>query len=178
VEFIGRNHPLVESLARYLLEDVLSNTVNPVAARCGFTVTDAVTKRTTLLLLRLRHLIDSPKQGFKEDKSLLAEECLVVGFTGSTSNPIWLEQSEALRLIETAEPVADPPSLGLVRSDMRDLLESMEDLQEELELIAKSRSQDLAQSHRRVRAITKEGQVKVKAQLPMDLLGVYVLKPK
>jgi hypothetical protein len=61
---------------------------------------------------------------------------------------------------------------------MRDLLESMEDLQEELELIAKSRSQDLAQSHRRVRAITKEGQVKVKAQLPMDLLGVYVLKPK
>jgi superfamily II DNA or RNA helicase len=177
VEFIGRNHPLVESLARYLLEDVLSNTVDPVAARCGFTVTDAVTKRTTLLLLRLRHLIDSPKQGLKEDKSLLAEECLVVGFTGSTSNPIWLEQSEALRLIETAEPVADPPSLGLVRSDMRDLLESMEDLQEELELIAKSRSQDLAQSHRRVRAITKEGQVKVKAQLPMDLLGVYVLKP-
>jgi len=178
VEFIGRNHPLVESLARYLLENVLTNTTNPVAARCGFTVTDAVTRRTTLLLLRLRHLIDSPKQGLKEDKSLLAEECLVVGFTGTSENPIWLEPSEALRLIETAEPVANPPSLGIVQSDLRDLLESMEDLQEELELIAKSRSQDLAQSHRRVRAITKEGQVKVKAQLPMDLLGVYVLKPK
>jgi len=93
-----------------------------VAARCGYTVTDDVTKRT-VLLLRLRHLIDSPIQGLKEDKSLLAEECLVVGFTGICDNPIWLEQSEALQLIETAEPVADPPSVGLVRSGLRDLLE-------------------------------------------------------
>ncbi|XGB38632.1 MAG: hypothetical protein LVT47_09800 [Cyanobacteria bacterium LVE1205-1] len=149
-----------------------------MAARCGYTVTDAVTKRTVLLLLRLRHLMDSPKQGLKEDKSLLAEECLVVGFTGICDNPIWLEQSEALRLIETAEPVANPPSVGLVRLELRDLLDGMEDFQEELDLIVKLRSQDLAQSHRRVRAITKEGQVKVKAQLPMDLLGIYVLKPK
>ena len=173
VEFIGRNHPLVEGLARYILEDVLSNTKNPIAARCGFTITDAVTKRTTLLLLRLRHLLDSPQH-----HSLLAEECLVVGFTGAPSEAIWLEQREALRLIEEAQPVANPPSLGIVRSEIRDLLESMEDLREDLELIAKKRSQDLAQSHRRVRAITREGQVKVKAQLPMDLLGVYVLKPK
>ena len=172
VEFIGRNHPIVEGLARYLLEDVLSNTNNPIAARCGFTITDAVTKRTTLLLLRLRHLLDSPQH-----QSLLAEECLVVGFTGAPSNPIWLEPSEALRLIEEAEPVADPPSLGIARSEIRDLLESMVDLTDDLELIAKGRSQDLAQSHRRVRAITKEGQVKVKAQLPMDFLGVYVLQP-
>lgn len=172
VEFIGRNHPLVEGLARYLLENALSNTNNPIAARCGFTITDAVTKRTTLLLLRLRHLLDSPQH-----QSLLAEECLVVGFTGAPSNPIWLEPSEALRLIEEAQPVADPPSLGIAQAEIRDLLESIEDLTDDLELIAKGRSQDLAQSHRRVRAITHEGQVKVKAQLPMDLLGVYVLKP-
>jgi len=173
VEFVGRNHPLVEGLARYLLEDVLTNTHNPVAARCGFTITDAVSQRTTLLLLRLRHLIDSPQH-----QSLLAEECLVVGFTGTTYDPIWLEPSEALRLIEVAEPVADPPSLGIARSEIRDLLEDMENLTDEMELIARSRSKQLEQSHRRVRAITKEGQVKVKAQLPMDFLGVYVLKPK
>ena len=173
VEFVGRNHPLVEGLARYLLEDVLTNTHNPVAARCGFTITDAVSQRTTLLLLRLRHLIDSPQH-----QSLLAEECQVVGFTGTTYDPIWLEPSEALRLLEVAEPVADPPSLGIARSEIRDLLEDMENLTDEMELIARSRSQQLEQSHRRVRAITKEGQVKVKAQLPMDFLGVYVLKPK
>jgi superfamily II DNA or RNA helicase len=172
VEFIGRNHPLVEGLARYLLEDVLSNTNSPIAARCGLTITDAVTKRTTLLLLRLRHLLDSAQH-----QSLLAEECLVVGFTGAPSNPIWLDPSEALQLIEAAEPVADPPSLGIARSEIRDLLEGMEDLTDELKRIAKQRSHELAQSHRRVRAITKEGQVKVKAQLPMDFLGVYVLQP-
>ena len=173
VEFIGRNHPLVEGLARYLLEDVLSNTNSPVAARCGMTVTDAVDRRTTLLLLRLRHLLDSPQH-----QSLLAEECLVVGFTGTTYDPIWLEPSEALRLIEVAEPVANLPNLATARSEIRDLLEGMEDLTDELELIARTRSQELAQSHRRVRAITKEGQVKVTAQLPMDFLGVYVLKPQ
>ncbi|PLS68256.1 MAG: helicase [Cyanobacteria bacterium M5B4] len=173
VEFIGRNHPLVEGLARYILEDVLSNTKNPIAARCGFTITDAVTKRTTLLLLRLRHLLDSPQH-----HSLLSEECLVVGFTGAPSEAIWLEQREVLRLIEEAQPVANPPSLAIVQLEIRDLLKSMEDLREDLELIAKKRSQDLTQSHRRVRAITREGQVKVEAQLPMDLLGVYVLKPK
>jgi len=37
VEYIGRNHPLVEGLARHLLEEALDNVPNPTAARCGFT---------------------------------------------------------------------------------------------------------------------------------------------
>jgi hypothetical protein len=49
---------LVEGLARYVLEDALENHHEiPVAARCGFTVTDAPSiRRTTLLLLRSRLL--------------------------------------------------------------------------------------------------------------------------
>lgn len=82
VEYVGRNHPLVEGLARHLLEEALDNTSNPAAARCGFTVTDAVDQRTILLLLRLRHLLKTPQH-----QSLLAEECLVAGFTGSPTNP-------------------------------------------------------------------------------------------
>jgi hypothetical protein len=46
----GRNHPLVEGLAQYVLEDALEPRQMPVAARCGFTVTSAVEKRTTLFL--------------------------------------------------------------------------------------------------------------------------------
>ena len=62
--------------------------------------------------------------------------------------------------------------------EISELLERLDELQDELEFLAKDRSQSLAQSHRRVRAITKEGQIKVKPQLPMDILGVYILQPK
>ena len=168
VEYIGRNHPLVEGLARHLLEEALENDNNPIAARCGFTVTDAVEKRTTLLLLRLRHLLETPQN------QILAEECFVVGFTGSPANPLWLSAEAAMRLLQ-AEPVGDIPLL-MKRLELAELLGRVGEL-EELHTIAEGRSHILAQSHRRVRAITKEGQVRVKPQLPMDILGVLILQP-
>ncbi len=171
VEAVGRNHPLVEGLAQHLLEDALENTHEPIAARCGYTVTDAVEKRTTVLLLRLRHLLESNQQ------NLLAEECLVAGFTGPPSDPLWLEPQVAMNLLTQAEPVDDKP-LVFKQLQLTNLLERLDELSGELELLAQQRSHALSQSHRRVRAITKEGQVRVKPQLPMDILGVYILQPR
>jgi hypothetical protein len=170
VEYVGRNHPLVEGLARHLLEEALENISNPTAARCGFTVTDAVERRTTLLLLRLRHLLESSKH------HLLAEECLVAGFTGPPSNPLWLSSEQAMELLHKAEPVDDFPLLRK-RLEVDELLQRIGELEEELRQIALGRSHALSQSHRRVRVITKEGQIRVKPQLPMDILGVYILQP-
>lgn len=171
VEYVGRNHPLVEGLARYLLEEALEKLEEPTAARCGYVITDGVETRTTLLLLRLRHLLEGQKQ-----ESLLAEECLVAGFTGSPSNPLWLETETALSLLQSVEPVKDLP-LQFKQTEVKELLDRLNELEDELRLMAEVRSQVLAQSHRRVRNITKEGQVKVKPQLPMDILGVYILQP-
>jgi superfamily II DNA or RNA helicase len=171
VEYVGRNHPLVEGLARHLLENALENESNSVAARCGFTVTDVVDKRTTLLLLRLRHLLESPKH-----QSLLAEECFVAGFTGSPSDPLWLSVEEAMALLQATEPVGDIP-LAMKRLEVAELLGRIGELEGELQQIAQRRSHVLSQSHRRVRAITQEGQVRVKPQLPMDILGILVLQP-
>jgi hypothetical protein len=172
VEYVGRNHPLVEGLARYVLENALENSQDPVAARCGYTVTGAVEKRTTLLLLRVRHLLTSPKQ-----QSLLAEECLVTGFTGPPSAPVWLDPTEATELFQRAEPTGDLP-IAMKRLEIAELLNRLEEFREELEDNAASRANALAQSYRRVREITKEGQIRVKPQLPMDILGLYVLQPK
>jgi len=171
VEYVGRNHPLVEALARYILEDALENAKDPKAARCGFTTTNAVQKRTTLLLLRLRHLLDSPKH-----QTLLAEECAVVRFTSSPSAPIWLSPQEAMSLLQQATPVSDVPQ-AIKQMELQELLGRVTELEPDLELFARERSHELAQSHRRVRAITKEGQIQVKPQLPMDILGVYILQP-
>ena len=170
VEYVGRNHPLVEGLARHLLEEALENVNNPTAARCGFTVTDAVELRTPLLLLQLRHLLESPKH------QILAEECLVVGFTGSPANPLWLPSEQAMELLQKAEPVDDVP-LARKRLEVDELLSRIGELEDELQQIASGRSHSLSQSHRRVRAITKEGIIRVKPQLPMDILGVYILQP-
>ena len=61
---------------------------------------------------------------------------------------------------------------------MERVVASLSDLEGELEAIAQGKSQALEESYRRVRAITKEGKVTVKPQLPMDILGVYWLQPE
>ena len=172
VEYIGRNHPLVEGLARYLFEEALENLETPTAARCGVTVTDAVIKPTVILLLRLRHLLENRKQG-----NLLAEECLVQGFTGLPSNPQWLSSEEILTLTSSVQPTGDlTPEQK--RSRIERIVGAMEQVQPELEKIARQRSQNLADSHQRVRAMTKEGKVTVVPKLPMDILGIYCLIPQ
>ena len=170
VEYIGRNHPLVEGLARYLLEEAISNNNEPTAARCGVTVTNAVNKPTAILLLRLRHLLESPKHS-----DLLVEECLVKGFTGSPSDPQWLSQDETLELMKEVEPTDELP-FARKQLFMERLLSRLSDLEASLNQFALNRAEALKDSHRRVRAITREG-VKVKPQLPMDILGVYYLFP-
>ncbi len=172
VEYVGRNHPLVEGLARHIMEEALVNGQDPLAARCGFTLTDSVSKRTTLLLLRLRHLLNSSSKNVDR----LAEECVVIGFTGPPSAPVWLPPQEAQALLQTANPVGDI-SLGMKKEEITELLDRIHELQDDLEQFARQRSHSLLQSHQRVRKITKEGAVKVIPQLPMDLLGVYILQP-
>jgi len=173
VEYVGRNHPLVEGLASYLLEDSLNVSTETVAARCGLTRTDKVDKQTVILLLRLRYLLVS-----KNEEDLLAEECLVYGFNGTPSNLNWLSPEEALKLWEMAEPVGDDFKLERKRMALNSWLERLGDLEGDLERIAAERAKSLSDSVKRVRAITREEKVKVKPQLPMDILGVYVLDPR
>jgi superfamily II DNA or RNA helicase len=170
-EYIGRNHPLVEGLAHHLLEQALSARPDAVASRCGFVVTRGVQQRTTLLLLRLRHLMESRKQ-----VPLLAEECLLVGFTGAPTDPQWLAPDVVRPLLQSIEPSTDLPIAFKVREVER-LLEQFDQMQGALAAIAQERAEVLAQSHRRVRDLTHEGVLQIKPQLPMDILGVYILQP-
>ena len=171
VEYVGRNHPIVEKLSRYVLEQTLANTESPIASRCGFIVTDEVKRGTTVLLLRLRHLLTCTRTN-----DLLAEECLIAAFTGSSDNPQWLSEDEAIALWQRVEPKADYPP-GRMQITMERIVSSLPDLEQELTDIAKSRADVLQESYQRVRAITKEGAVTVEPQLPMDILGVYWLQP-
>ncbi|ACB54351.1 hypothetical protein cce_5005 [Crocosphaera subtropica ATCC 51142] len=172
VEYVGRNHPLVEGLARYLFEEALEGQ-DPIASRCGVTVTDAVTKPTIILSLRLRYLL-----GGKNTQPLLAEECLVRGFTGTPNAPQWLSQADTLNLLDNTVPTGDLDYEDKQRW-IEKVLNRLEDLMPSLEAIAKERAKNLLTSHRRVRKFTKEGTFrKVEPQLPMDVLGLYILLPE
>ena len=169
IDVIGRNHPLVETLAKTLLEEALESPETSVAARCGFTVTDAIEKPVFILLLRGRYLIKQRKTS-----PLLAEECWLQGFTGIPSQAQWLTPEETETLFDEAQPVADY-SLQRKRDTLTGIVDCLEELTPSLEQFARDRAESIAESHQRVRRITKEGKVNVEPQLPLDILAAYIL---
>jgi Helicase conserved C-terminal domain len=176
VEYIGRNHPIVERLASFLLEETLTDKPNPTAARCGYVVTDRVKVRTNLLLLRLRHLIGDLDAG-GTSTPLMAEECIVAGFTGVPSNPQWLSPEAALELLQTAEPTANAND-GIKQRAVQDLLDRYPELSSDLEVLARERAEELAATYARIRSITKGKPTPIHPQMPMDLLGLLILTPQ
>ena len=58
------------------------------------------------------------------------------------------------------------------------VLKDIDGLQESFESLANARAQELLQDHRRVReASDSHGKYQVTPQLPIDVMGVYVLVP-
>ncbi len=172
VEQIGRNHPLTAALADYLLESTLTSEADPaLAARCGLIRTGAVMKRTVLILLRVRMLIES-----KHKTPSLAEELVVCGYTRAGGVVQWFAEAEAVRLLQTADPAAnitlDERTLGIESA-----LGQIAGLTDELNAIARNRAGRLRDSHERVRAAVGSGQTTVMPRMPPDVLGVYVLLP-
>jgi hypothetical protein len=176
VEYIGRNHPIVERLASFLLEETLTEKPNPTAARCGYVITDRVKVRTNLLLLRLRHLIGDLDAGGSSTPPLMAEECIVAGFTGSPSNPQWLSSEAALELLQSAVPTANAND-GIKQREVKDLLDRYPELSPDLEVLARERAEELGATYARIRSITKGKRTPIHPQMPMDLLGLLILNP-
>jgi hypothetical protein len=131
-----------------------------------------VTQTTTLLLLRLRyHIVTTGRTG--DGAPLLAEDCQVVGFRGRPADPDWLAPAEAEALLP-AEPDADLTPQQATQLIER-ILEGWNDLEPALDKLAEKWGQELLDAHRRVR--TTRVRHAVRPQLPVDVLGVYVLKP-
>ena len=174
VLLVGRTHPLVEALAEYLLEAAMAPGADPrPAARCGVIRTGAVTKRTRLLLLRLRLLIRTAG-----GPDLLAEELVVAAYTGSPESLNWLDEAAARRLLDSAEP-AGPVADAVKTEELVQTLAWLPDLQPDLANLARDRAQLLEQAHRRVRQVAgvRLDRLTVEPKLPADVLGVYVLLP-
>jgi ERCC4-related helicase len=172
---VHRAHPLPSILAETFLETALDPeapaTSPATLPRCGVWESDAAETVTALLLLRIRHRIDS--RGKLGPQFAMAEEAAAIAF-------------------DRTKRIADGQSaFALFESGSRDVPERVRDeqlkraimaiptLMPTLELYGRERAAALADDHTRVRqALGSRASVKVEAVTPIDVIGVYVLMPR
>jgi hypothetical protein len=176
---VHRTHPLVAALADHIAERALAEDVPDLAARCGAIVTKAVSRRTTILLLRLRSQIGIEERDgtrWQRVRTLLSEEAIGVALAGSDP-PRLLEDADALSLL-AAEPErnmdADERAF-----EVREALEELPLAMPAIEAIANTRADALLADHLRVRdaSVARGTRPTVEACLPADVVGLYVLVP-
>jgi superfamily II DNA or RNA helicase len=173
---LTRTHPVVEGLATHVLDTALDPLGKGVARRCGAIRTRQVQKRTTVLLLRARyHLIRTTTQG---EMPLLAEDCLTVAFAGAPEQAEWLDDPAAIEALLTATPngnIAPEQATNFVRR----VIEGFDHLRPRLDQVVVERGAALLEAHQRVRSAAKVTGVRyrVEAQVPGDVLGVFVYLP-
>lgn len=168
-EYLGRNHRLVSTLARFLFEQALTDPRYAIAARCGVVRTKAVPVLTTLCLLRARYLLEQPAR-----QPLLTEEVIVVGYQATGQ---WLDPDQALPLL-TVHPDANVP-LAEKQELIHDALAQWSTLTGQITTHLETRARQLEQHHKRIRRAVglRVRELALTPQLPPDLTGILVLQP-
>src|SRR5690606_34871032 len=172
-EHVHRTHPLVAGLADQLAEDALKGDGNAVASRAGAWFTQAVAIRTTVLLVRLRTQLTMTRAS--QRRELLAEEAIAVVVSGQNA-PQVISPSEVLTLMQ--RPVSRNMAPEMRQRQVEQALQQVQTWQSALDEIASQRANELLKDHRRVRDAAKaKGTYDVYPQLPVDVVGLYVLMP-
>ena len=173
-----RTDPVVEALARSVLDaaldPVLPSRLRP-ARRAGVMRTAAVRARTTLLLCRFRFHLVLP--GAEQERPMVAEEARVLAWRGRPGAIDWLrdEDAEALLGATPSDNVA-PEQAAQFLTRALDTLPAVTPV---IETTADRLAAELLDSHRRVRraAAAQRRGLRVTAQKPVDVLGLYVYLP-
>jgi len=176
VESVTRTHPLVAALSSYVMDTALDPQLGGVGRRCGVIRTGAVTKRTTVLLLRLRfHVVNQDLNG--HEIPLLAEDQTLLGFTGSPDSPEWLDENAVEPLLAATPSANIAPELA--REQLQAVFGAFDRFSSKLDEVAKARGDALLDAHRRVRkaAGLRIRSTRVEPHLPADVLGAYIYLP-
>lgn len=175
VIYLSRTHPVVESLANHVLNTALDPVSDGIATRAGVIRSSKVKIRTVLLLVRFRYYIIT-RIG-DTDKPLLAEDCQLLAFEGSPSNPKWLQSSQAESLLDI-EPDSNIDK-AMASTTVQRILDEFEKIRPHIEQTATDHGQQLLQAHRRVRTAAQLRGLtyRVEPKLPADIVGIYVYLP-
>ncbi len=179
VHYLSRTHPLVEGLAAYLMDTALDPALAGMARRAGAIRTSAVSRRTSLLLCRFRFDVLTRTGSSRDapEESQLAEECGLVAFEGAPESASWLDSERAEGILAVAPTGNMLPEQAI--EAVRKVVEGFEAIRAHVETEAARRAQALLDAHRRVRQAARMRGLsqRVQPQLPVDVLGLYVLLP-
>lgn len=175
---LNRTDASVGAIANYVLEAALDPTLPAQlrpARRCGVIRTDAVTIRTTLLLLRYRFHLTLPSR--VGERTAVAEDAVLLAFEGGARSATWLPDEGVARLLD-AKAVANVPA-AQGQNVIARVLDNIGDLTGHFDEHGDLLAEWIAESHRRVRAAAGEIRrgLSVKVERPADLLGIYVFLP-
>lgn len=177
---LARTDPTVESIARHVLDAALDPMVpksQRPARRAGVMRTNAVTTRTTLLLVRFRFHAELPLADGGM-RPLVVEDARLLGFTGTPEQATWLSETEVEALVLARASDNVPPDLAASAASR--VLDHLSELNAHLDQVADNLAGQVLESHRRARAgagAARRG-LKVAAQKPPDVLGVYIYLPE
>lgn len=180
-EFINRTHPLVSHLADYLTELAMNTDANSEAqqkvTRASAIYSKAISTKTVVYLLRLRSRLTIKRTQSTQQitSELLAEEALAMAVNANGEQQL-LSKSQLVELMQV------PPSKNMTpEAKVRELtlaVENAHHLEPAFEALANQRAQEVLTDHRRTReAADARGSYSVQPQLPVDVMGVYVLVP-
>jgi superfamily II DNA or RNA helicase len=173
-----RTDPAIGAVASYVLDSALdAKALGPrPARRCGVVTTDAVTTRTTLLLVRYRFHLTLPSR--TGERQLVAEDARLLAYEGLPQRARWLDDDRAAALL-AARATANTHEQTAHNQITRDL-NALPDLAAHLTEYGTRLAAELDASHRRVRKANEEivRGLKVVPQEPADVLGVYVYLPQ
>lgn len=176
VMHVGRVHPLVATLAENLAEGALdprSVKEGRALGRCGAWMSRNVTQMTTILLMRLRFTMTTSRRA---NRTLLAEEATGLVFEGNGTSPV-LAGHDALALLE-AEAASNIEE-GAIRRRIEQALSRLDSYQPAIATFAQERAEALSNDHERLTLAARGGATtEVKAAIPADVIGLYVLIPE
>ena len=210
VHSVVRNGPIVSALADHILEQALSDDVAGAAAgdaprpfaRCGAIYTDAVSRRTAVLLLRLRYLLD------EGGAQTYAEEVVTAAFQRRNGGLEWLplyrndrrsdgdgdnghsnsnaddadgagvegQQETGLALLSNARPTVNmAPEIR--QRQVAQMLAVLESTPDWAQPVVARRQAAVQAAHDRLRGVIPGRRLRVDAK-PPDVMGCYVLVPR
>lgn len=167
---LGRNHPVVSLLTEAIIARALGDEDHRDFNRAAARLTDAVAKRTALLVLRLRYLL---REGEHEQ---FAEEVVVPAFEWNDGQVTWREP-----LVDGGLPLfssgpsgnLDPEEAGRHVQAALDALGGDDWYRPTVDM----RVAALIASHARLRTHTGAASLEVVPHEPPDVMGCYVLVP-
>lgn len=176
-QYIGRNHSLVDDLSRKVVNDTI-NGGELAASRAMVMETDAVDRRTTVMLMRVRSVIKDTK---RPDRELVGEEMIFIGYHGKIDNHDFLSQEECKELFFGARASGN---LDMVTqsnhfSNLTGWCQDRDELKAHTNGVALERASRLVSAFSQYRSYLAADEYQVvEPVLPMDVIAAFVFIPK